>query len=117
MVKYQLLSAYFLQSQIAEMAQMDCAGGRNDVGQNNIVSEGNEWWKGENSCALQSGKTKDWFQVVVTRYIAPCHVKWLWWSAGDQADHNKPLTLQLLGGHWSAWNINNIELFDISQYS
>ena len=87
---------------------MDYAGGEMTWGQNNIVSQGNEWSRGENSCALRPGKTKDWFQVLLTRYIAPCHVKGLRWSAGDQADHNKPLTLQLLGGHWSAWNINKI---------
>ena len=57
--------------------------------------------RGENSCALRPSKTKDWFQLLLTRYMAPCHVKWLRWFAGDEGDHNKPLTLQLLGGHWS----------------
>ena len=59
MAKYQPLSGYFLQSQIAEMVQMDRAGGEMTVGQNNIVSKlSNEWWRGprgENSCALRPG--------------------------------------------------------------
>ena len=49
--------------------------------------------RGENSCALRPSKTKDWFQLLLTRYMAPCHVKWLRWFAGDEGDHNKPLTL------------------------
>ena len=49
MVKYQLLSAYFLQSQIAEMAQMDYAGGEMTWGKtipSVVTSEGNEWSEG-----------------------------------------------------------------------
>ena len=49
MVKYQLLSAYFLQSQIAEMAQMECARGEMTWGKtisSALTGEGNEWSEG-----------------------------------------------------------------------
>ena len=43
--------------------------------------------RGENSCALQFGKTKDWCPGGgVTRYIAPCHVKWLRWSGDGEGE-------------------------------
>ena len=71
MVKYQLLSAYFLQSQIAEMAQMDCAGGEMTWGQTISSVRVMNGLRGENSWALQFGKTKDWCPGVGNKIYGP----------------------------------------------